>query len=30
VHAVEIADANDRGTEVAGDVVELVKNLHVR
>ena len=30
VHAVEVADADDRGTEVARDVVELVKDFHVR
>src|SRR4029077_8679464 len=28
VHAVEVTDAQDRGTEVAGDVVELAKSLH--
>jgi hypothetical protein len=26
--AVEITDADDRGAEVAGDVVELVESLH--
>src|SRR6267143_1254190 len=28
VHTVEVTDAEDRGTEVAGDVVELAKSLH--
>src|SRR5229473_6203416 len=28
VHTVEVTDAEDRGTEVAGDVVELVESLH--
>src|SRR6266851_6620409 len=28
VHTVEVTDAEDRGTEVAGDVVELAEGLH--
>src|SRR5258706_5275891 len=30
VHTVKVADAEDRGTEVAGDVVELVEGEHWR
>ena len=30
VHAVEVTNAEDRGTEVAGDVVELVESQHWR
>src|SRR5712692_494667 len=28
VHTVEVTDAEDRGTEVAGDVVEMAESLH--
>jgi hypothetical protein len=28
VHAVEITDADKRGPEIAGDVVEFVKSQH--
>src|SRR5260370_42002048 len=28
VHAVKVTDADDRGTEVAGEVVELAKGSH--
>src|ERR1017187_5171089 len=28
VNAIEIADADDRGTEVAGDIVEFVEGQH--
>jgi hypothetical protein len=28
VHAVEVADADERWTEVAGDVVEFVESSH--
>src|SRR6266849_5538073 len=28
VHTVEVTDAEDRGTEVAGNIVEFVKDVH--
>jgi hypothetical protein len=30
VHTVEVADADERGTEVAGDVVEFVESQHAK